>query len=96
MSDGSNPYSSPKSDPSKPYGKSLLRGFHSWLEGMHKGYLAGAILAVFGAFAGIKKNVEQIQEQHLQPAFAIGIFVVPALVLLLGAFLLYKAINHRP
>ena len=96
MSDGNNPYGSPKAEPSKAKAKSLLRGLHSWLDGMHKGYLVGAVLAAVAAFAGIKKNVEQIQVQHLEARVAIGLFVAPALVLLLGAFLLYKAINHRP
>jgi hypothetical protein len=82
MSDGDNPYRSSGAEPSKP--------------GTHKGYLVGAVLAAVAAFAGIKKNVEMIQEQHMEPGFAIGLFVAPALVLLLGAFLLYKAINRRP
>jgi hypothetical protein len=63
---------------------------------MHKGYLAGAIFAALAAFAGIKKNVEMLQERNLEPAAAIGLFVAPSLVLLLSAFLLYMAINYRP
>jgi|GEM_PF-2110588 len=89
MSDGNNPYRSPDAEPSKA---DWSRG----LDGMHKGYFAGAIFAVVAASAGIKKNLEMIQGQHLEPSFAIGLFVAPALVLLLGVFLLYKAICYRP
>ncbi len=97
MSDDNNPFRSPKSEPSKAKEvQSLLRGRSPRLDGMHKGYLAGAVLAVVAAFAGIKKNMEMIQERPMEPGVAIGLFVAPALVLLLSAFLFYKSINHRP
>jgi hypothetical protein len=89
MRDGNNPYRSPDAEPRKA---NWSRG----LNGMHKGYLVGAVLAVVASVAGIKKNLEMIQGQHLEPGFSIGLFVAPTLILLLGAFLLYKAISYRP
>ncbi len=95
MSDDNNPYR-PPNEPDKAKAKSLLRGWRIGLDGMHKGYLAGSLLAAFAAFCGIKENMKMIEERHMEPAFATGLFVAPALVLLLGAFLLFKAVNHRP